>query len=167
MAAPRKVIVLPPELAAKVREVDQFGFKKSAATVLGEHYRAQLMQALEEWRARPKPFTLLRFFEQQGETLIGELADGVSHFELYLRYTAVPNSPIKCSYGRFSVRLAEFRRLKGLRSRYKSHAESVTDLPLQSVDAAPTTPPITAVSPPGPERRRRRRGGHDWNPLGL
>ena len=157
MSAKQKVIILPPELAAEAHELDATGFKKSLTTLLGEHLRPQLLQALAEWRARPKPFDLLRFFEQQGETLLGELADGVTHFELYLRYTAAPNSPIKCSYGRFSVRLAEFRRLKGLPSRYKSHAESVTDLPSQPVAAVPTTPPA---------RRRRRRGGHDWNPLG-
>ena len=166
MSAPQKVIVLPPELAAKAHELDANGFKKNLNTLLAEHHRPQLLQALAERSARPKPFTLLRFFEQQGETLLGELTDGVTHFELYLRYTASPNSPVKCSYARFSVKLAEFRRLKGLPSRYKTHAESVTDLPSQLGDAAPTTPPAMAASPLEPARRRRRRGGHDWNPLG-
>ena len=129
MGAGRKTIDIPPELTARAVKVDEHGRRVNLTAVLARHYRKRLEQVLAARRARPRPLTLQQLFERQGEVLITELADGVTHYELFLRWTSGLNPPVTCSYGHFCKALAEFRRCKGLPQRRRRRAEHTMTSP--------------------------------------
>ena len=118
---------MPPPSAVEVGEEEakaaQLGL--ASPTQATQQLRAHLLACLEERRRQPQPFDLLRFLLAQGENLLCDLADGVTHYALYMRYQQTGQVPEAMSYSTFAEKLAWFREYRGLPPRYKRHAERV------------------------------------------
>lgn len=126
VSARQKVIIMPPPSSA---ELPMPELKPSSQMLAAQALREHIQRCYAEWKARPKPFNMLRFFFGQGASLVRELADGTTHTALYRRYIQGGQIPAETPYSSFAENIVRFRKFHGLPPRYKPRSENVTDPP--------------------------------------